>query len=144
MGSGRCLQSYISLQVMGITHGCRFHCLVFQTPKLRPSFILFKYTIHIYKCHLISYYFYQYFTNIQWLHIFSPMYQCMFYKCFISSWPKWPVGNIFAEMQERIFFSLSYLGQFFFFFTTAKKHQVSEYSQTKDYWQPIGGGLAFR
>lgn len=74
MGSGRCLQSYISLQVMGITHGCRFkafHCLVFQTPKLRPSFILFKYTIHIYKCHLISYYFYQYFTNIQWLHIFS-------------------------------------------------------------------------
>lgn len=132
MGSGRCLQSYIRLQVMGITHGCRFKaflCLVFQSPKLRPSFILFKYTIHIYKCHLISYYFYQYFTNIQWLHIFSPMYQCMFYKCFISSW------------QKKLFRTVLF---FFVFFTTAKKHQVSEYSQTKDYWQPIGGGLAFR
>lgn len=67
--------------------------------------------------------------------------------CFINvSFPAGQNGQLAIYLQrckKEYFFSLSYLGQFFFF-TTAKKHQVSEYSQTKDYWQPIGGGLAFR
>lgn len=110
MGSGRCLQSYIRLQVMGITHGCRFKaflCLVFQSPKLRPSFILFKYTIHIYKCHLISYYFYQYFINIQWLHI------CIS-ACFINV--SFPAGK------------KNYLGQFFFFFFLQQPKNIKSVS----------------